>query len=44
MRCFVPDPKRSGWLLATCAEGKANDRHNAGYDIDQARAETGGAR
>lgn len=37
-RCFVPDPKRAGYILATCERGKAEDR-KFGYDIDMARAE-----
>lgn len=36
-RCFVYDPLRSGWLLATCERGKRHDRESAGYDIDSAR-------
>ncbi|WP_196812189.1 hypothetical protein [Nocardia sp. CNY236] len=44
LRCFVPDPKRPGYILATCAKGMDNDRDQIGYDIDQARAEIGGAR
>lgn len=38
-RCFVYDPLRSGWLLATCERGKRHDRESAGYDIDSARAQ-----
>lgn len=44
MRCFVPDPRKPGWLLATCEHGKAHDRWIAGYDIDEARLASGGAR
>lgn len=44
MRCFVHDPKRSGYILATCARGKDNDRAELGYDIDEARLASGGAR
>jgi hypothetical protein len=36
-RCFVPDPLKAGWLLATCTEGMAHDRRAAGYDINTAR-------
>ncbi|MFE2995045.1 hypothetical protein ACFXG4_08540 [Nocardia sp. NPDC059246] len=39
MRCFVHDPKGSGFILATCDKGMANDRAKLGYDINQARAE-----
>lgn len=30
-RCFVPDPTRSGHLLATCLRGQEHDRRALGY-------------
>lgn len=38
-RCFVQDPKDSGYILATCTKGMDNDRAKLGYDITAARAE-----
>lgn len=38
-RCFVPDPKRSGYLLATCTKGMEHDRAVLGYDYTAARAD-----
>lgn len=38
-RCFVPNPKLPGYLLATCAAGREHDRAAVGYDIDTARAQ-----
>ncbi len=36
-RCFVRDPNRPGWLLATCADGKRRDVERVGYDADVVR-------
>lgn len=37
-RCFVHDPRRAGYLLATCTKGQEHSRAELGYDYDQARA------
>jgi hypothetical protein len=39
-RCFVDNPKKPGWLLATCIKGQAHDKDVLGYcwrDIKEER-------
>jgi hypothetical protein len=33
-RCFVPNPRKSGGLLATCAFGRKHDMELLGYCFD----------
>jgi len=36
-RCFVDDPNRSGYILATCLQGMEHDKRHLGYSWHDVR-------